>query len=384
MASILVVDDDAVVRRLCTAVLQDAGHTVLTAGTVPEARRKLEVENVDLVLSDVSMPEMSGMELLKNIHETKADMPVVMMTGFATVDVAVQALKSGATDFLRKPFENIELARVVARCLESLAQSKALKAAQEELQSTVQELRRSNSAKANLIAMIAHDVRAPLIGMRTVLELMLHRRTQRKELEITISELHGTACTLASLLDNLLDLSRFENGRLELYNQRVQLRDLIEQCLPGWRHVSPGRPINVSGQFPEVYADRDRVIQILMNLVSNAIKFSAAGTPIEIIGEPEGEWLHVSVRDHGMGIPPHEIPRLFDHFYRPASEQIRRIPGAGLGLSIVRSLVTLHGGRVWAESTPGQGSTFSFTLPLAGVGDRRSEAPQAEEEPVRG
>jgi signal transduction histidine kinase len=200
-----------------------------------------------------------------------------------------------------------------------------------------------------------------------VLDLMLQRRPQRKEIELMISELHGTACTLTSLLDNLLDLSRFENGRLVLYSQVFQVREIVDECLPGWRHVSPGRPFQVSGDFPPVDADRDRVIQILMNLVSNAIKFSTPGTPIEIFGAVDGDWLQLSVRDQGLGISPQEIPKLFNEFYRPSSEHVRRIPGCGLGLSIVRSLVSLHGGKVWAESTPGVGSTFHFTLPLAPV-----------------
>ncbi|MHB2018194.1 MAG: sensor histidine kinase [Candidatus Xenobia bacterium] len=364
MSRILVVDDDAVIRRLCTSVLKQYDHTVLAASNGVEANDLLQTTEVDLVLSDVSMPGMTGIELLKLVHGRNPESQVIIMTGFATVDVAVQALKEGASDFIRKPFETIELVRVVNRCLESLRQKEELKTAQTELRRKVEELRRSDEAKAHLIAMIAHDVRAPLVGMRTVLELMTRGRTPRKELNTMLEELHHSACTVSSLLDNLLDLSRIELGRLRIDPSPLDIRRLIEDCLPGWRHASPARQIQLEGAFPTVHADKDRVLQILMNLVSNAMKFSPQDRPIILRGETVGEWFRLEVQDFGPGIPADEIPRLFDRFYRAQTQETRHVPGAGLGLSIVKSLVGLHGGTAWVESVPGQGSSFFVTLPL--------------------
>jgi signal transduction histidine kinase len=229
--------------------------------------------------------------------------------------------------------------------------------------------------KSEFVSIVSHELRTPLTSILGYTELILARKFTPNEQREFIETIYTQAAHLSKLVDDLLDTSRIESGRMKLNCWMVTLRQVISELANQLAHLEHHRLlIRMVDQLPPVYVDRDKVKQILLNLITNAIKYSPHGGEIELTvqedGElpddhPPGRWLIISVRDQGIGIAPEDLERIWERFYRVDNTNTRSIGGTGLGLSIARGLVELHGGRIWAESVVGQGSIFSFTLPVA-------------------
>lgn len=225
--------------------------------------------------------------------------------------------------------------------------------------------------KNDFVSMVSHELRTPLTSIKGYLDLLQSEQvgklndTQREFLNIVKTNTER----MVQLINDLLDLSRIEAGRIELRPQVLDLADLIQTVVetmhPQLRAKQQNIVLAVSPDLPPVWGDHDRVIQILTNLVSNAHKYTPPAGTITIAARVSDTWARVDVTDTGIGLSQKDIAQLFSKFFRVQNRVVQNIPGTGLGLAITRSLVELHGGRIWVESTPGQGSTFSFTLPLA-------------------
>ncbi|HEX6290333.1 MAG TPA: ATP-binding protein [Herpetosiphonaceae bacterium] len=235
--------------------------------------------------------------------------------------------------------------------------------------------------KSEFVSVVSHELRTPLTSILGYTELLLAREFGAAERREFIQTVHKEADHLANLVEDLLNVSRLDAGKIKLERWVMALPKLVRELvaqLNAELDVERHRLLlDVPESLPPIYADRDRVRQILSNLLSNAIKYSPEGGEVVLHAEvlhrppasapplsPEPAML-ISVRDQGIGIPEHELSRIFERFYRVDNSNTRRIGGTGLGLAITRALVELHGGRIWVESTPGQGSTFYVTLPLA-------------------
>jgi len=235
--------------------------------------------------------------------------------------------------------------------------------------------------KSEFVSVVSHELRTPLTSILGYTELLLARDFEPNERREFIQTVHKEADHLSSLVEDLLNVSRLDAGKIKLERWVMALpklvRDLVAQLnaeLDSGRHRLL---LDVPENLPPIYADRDRVRQILSNLLSNAIKYSPEGGEVVLQAAilhrpppsapplPAEPALLISIRDQGIGIPLHELTRIFERFYRVDNSNTRRIGGTGLGLAITRALVELHGGRVWVESTLGEGSTFYVTLPLA-------------------
>lgn len=218
----------------------------------------------------------------------------------------------------------------------------------------------------DFISDLVHELRTPLTAIMGYSQLMLSHEfdpaTKRRFLETIYRE----AARLSSLVNDFLDLVRLESGRAKINKKPVQLRQLLEECVAILRPQADSRKIKlkltVPPLLPPVPADEDRLRRVVINLLSNAIKFNRDGGSVEIKVEAAEEEVRVSVSDTGVGISPEEIPRIFEKFYRGQAEG--EVPGSGLGLSIARQIIEAHGGKIWVESTLGQGSTFTFSIPL--------------------
>jgi signal transduction histidine kinase/putative methionine-R-sulfoxide reductase with GAF domain len=225
--------------------------------------------------------------------------------------------------------------------------------------------------KNEFVSMVSHELRTPLTSIKGYLDLLQTEQvgklndTQREFLNIVKTNTDR----LVQLINDLLDLSRIEAGRIELRPQALDLARLIQSVVetmhPQLRAKQQNVVLAVSPDLPPVWGDHDRVIQILTNLVSNAHKYTPPNGKITIAARASDAWARVDVTDTGIGLSQKDITQLFSKFFRAQNRTVQNIPGTGLGLAITRSLVELHGGQIWVESTPGQGSTFSFTLPLA-------------------
>ncbi len=220
--------------------------------------------------------------------------------------------------------------------------------------------------QSDFISDLVHELRTPLTSIIGYSKLMLDHEfdpaTRRRFLET----IHREATRLSGLVNDFLDLARLESGRARISKKPVQLRPLLEECIAIMRPQADSRRITIRlaipPLLPPVPADEDRLRRVVLNLLSNAIKFNRDEGLVEVKVEAAEKEVRISISDTGIGILPEELPLIFEKFYRGRSEE--EVPGSGLGLSIARQIVEAHGGKIWVESVPGQGSTFSFTIPL--------------------
>jgi signal transduction histidine kinase/CHASE3 domain sensor protein len=235
--------------------------------------------------------------------------------------------------------------------------------------------REIDEVKSALISTVSHELRTPLTLIHGFAELLVLRDMTAERQRSSAVEILDASRRLARLIDDLLSVSRMESGRLVLDPRPLDLSSVVERILSPFRAMAAKHTLRTKlpANLPVVWGDPDKVEQILTNLVGNAIKYSPGGGEVLVTVDQDGDTVQVSVRDQGIGMSPRDMGQLFEKFYRVDREEVRRTGGTGLGLYITKRLVEMHGGRLWAESWPGVGSVFRFTLPttsdeLAGSG----------------
>jgi signal transduction histidine kinase len=424
---ILLVDDEEGVLVTMQAILEMEGYEVVVARRGEEALGLLRAQPFDLVLTDLRLDDLDGLAILAELRRRSPETPGIMLTGYASLDSAIQALREGAYDYLVKPCDVEELKAAVRRGVErrQLAQQlgarmRELEAANETIrtmnrqlqerveqatkelrqrvvelarardeisalhaaaQEHVKELQELDRLKSQFLSMASHELKTPLTSVSGYLQLALRRARRRleqgppradewrKEQEALVQQLETiTSQTfhLARLVDELLDVSRIESGKLELRLEPVDLARLTADVAARMQLTTSQHRIRLdvpSGEGTLVSGDRDYLEQVLSNLIGNAIKYSPAGGPIDVEVRPAAEQVQLSVRDQGVGISPEELDKVFTLFYRSRESSAQQASGMGLGLYISREIVTRHGGQIWVESWPGHGSTFYVSLP---------------------
>ena len=225
-------------------------------------------------------------------------------------------------------------------------------------------LKKLDRLKTELLGTVSHELRTPLASIKGyATTLMEHRRMNGEVRREFLSIIDSESDRLQELINNLLDMSRLEAGVLKVDPAPVQLGRAMRSVVERAQHLTAEHRLRlVWPEDPWVTADLPRVLQVVTNLVNNAIKYSPDGGEVEVAGHVRNGVLAISVADQGAGIPPRELDKIFDRFHRVEGDLARRVSGTGLGLAICRGLVEAHGGRIWAESEPGLGSTFTFTL----------------------
>ena len=241
-----------------------------------------------------------------------------------------------------------------------------LKRAEEEI--IAECLRETDRLKAELLANVSHELRTPLTSIKGYCTSMLHfydRLTDEDRLD-SLHEINQASDRLSELIENLLQLARLEAVGLHVEKQLTEIESIVDGAVEDIKKKVEKRHFvtRVAESLPLVEADPGLIRQVLDKLLGNAVKFSPEGTEISVSCEAEGEELTVSVRDCGKGISREDLDKVFNRFYQVSPGLAQQGSGIGLGLSICKRIVEAHGGRIWAESTPGQGSTFTFTLPL--------------------
>ena len=231
----------------------------------------------------------------------------------------------------------------------------------------MEQLERLNRAKSEFVSIVSHEFRTPLTGIQGFSEMMRDEDISIHEMKEYAADINKDAMRLTRMINEMLDLDRMEAGRMTLHREPMDLNGVIADAAARLRPNAPGHPITLALQdpLPALSADRDRLTQVVANLLSNAVKYSPTGGEIVVRTALEGTDVHLSVADHGMGIPPDKIDDIWERYSRVETDETRGIQGTGLGLPIVRLIVTMHGGRTWAESAIGRGSVFHVMLPLA-------------------
>jgi signal transduction histidine kinase len=371
---ILVVDDVEANRDVLARRLERQGHQSAVAASGIEALSLLSTVPFDLVLLDVMMPEMDGFETLKRIKSNPAlwGVSVVMITALDEVDSVVRCIELGAADYLTKPFNPVLLQARIGSCLrEKRARDRETRLFS-NLQTSYRQLKELETMRDDLTHMIVHDLRTPLtsvlVGMQTVEAVGDLNASQQEMLKLSIDGGH----TLLGMINDLLDIDKMEKGSLQLDYGDVSPGELVSSSLAQVALLASGKNIRLSSEvapdLPNFFGDGDKLRRTLVNLIGNALKFTPSGGAVAVSvrrGDADGDSLVFAVQDTGEGIPKEAFDRIFEKFGQVENRKAGRKMSTGLGLTFSKMAVEAHGGRIWVESEPGQGSVFSFALPLA-------------------
>jgi two-component system sensor histidine kinase/response regulator len=376
---VLIVDDDsALLHALPAAIrLRMAELMVDTCDSASTALEQIASTDYDAVVTDIKMPGMDGLCLLAEIRALRPETPTLLITGHGEHDLALQALRGGAFDFIQKPIDReyfiaslkraIQLRRL-ARQVEE--QKVALERHANELEAMVQERTRelldANQAKDRFLAILSHELRTPLTPIQASVELLRRSVHDPKRVLRAADVIERNVRLQTRLVNDLLDLSRITRGKLALDLRPVALSELVGQTLDGLRSDADAARLTLAWAPPasELYANIDsfRIQQVLLNLVSNAIKYTESGGEIHVELRATGQSALLTVADNGIGMAAEALPLIFDMFHQEEEGPARR--GLGIGLALVESLARIQGGRVWAESDGlGRGSRFTLELP---------------------
>jgi two-component system, OmpR family, phosphate regulon sensor histidine kinase PhoR len=488
--SILVVDDEQIMRDGCSRILSKNGWSVMTAENGAQGIDQIQKhsEKIGVILLDLMMPGMSGMEVLDQVRGIDPSLLVIVITGYATVESAVEAMKKGAYDFIAKPFTPDQLRLVVRRALErrslqkeaeflrqererslrdiatekskiktiincmgdgvlvcdqegcvvlsNPAANRILKTSEDsllrhylhqcnihpELSHTIMEslrakdrpytsvsqelsvgesgeiflrahtapvrndlgetmgsvtvlqdishLKELEKMKSEFIAMVTHELRAPITVVEQQLSVILNKLAGEltgKQEEILLRAKERTRGVL-TLIKDLLDLSKIEAGKMVQYKEPIDLKGVVSKVMDLISMEADQKKIDLqftgSPQTCVIHADRNNMEEIFTNLLSNAIKYTPEQGKVWVTLDEERGFVKVTVSDNGIGIKREDLLRIFDRFYRVKSAETRQIVGTGLGLSIVKSMVDAHLGSISVESEVGKGSMFTLLFPI--------------------
>jgi signal transduction histidine kinase len=367
--SVLIVEDQRAFAFALQEVLAGDGHRVETAASVADALAKIDRERFDVALLDLRIGGESGLTVLAHLKATSPQTAALVLTGYGSLETAIQALRAGASDYLLKPCDPAELKQAIAR---GVGQRRSNSppwppTMQEEAARAFEQAQR---ARDDFLAIAGHEFKTPLaaiLGWTQYAQRQLQQgRTEgiSEKLDVVV----GQAERLARLIDTCGELVRLQHGGITLNRLRRDFRLLVQDSVARARRAHLRHEIQL--RLPEspvwVLIDSPRLERVLDNLLENAAKFSADGTTIGVELATLDDEARLAIADEGIGIAPEELTRVFNRFYQGERDILsRRFGGIGIGLFLSRLLVEAHGGRIWAESpvTDG-GSTFSVALPL--------------------
>ena len=368
---ILIVDDVVSNVLLLKILLTNEKFQVCTANCGNACIEQAKKEKPDLILLDVMMPDISGFDaavILKKDPETK-DIPIIFLTALNTPSDLVKGFQVGANDFLTKPFNKEELVMRVVQQI-SLVAAKRIIVHQNE------ELRRTISNRDKMYSVIAHDLRSPMASIRMVLNLavsVISPDTVGEEIFGLLDQANRETEEAHDLLDNLLKWTKSQTGRLNVVYQDFDLDDVIPGVVDIFTMIAEMKKIKLqyvpSDDKISVRADNDMVKTVIRNFISNAIKFTPEGKGIEVYYKRDGDFVRICVQDHGVGIAADRIDSIFhkgETTYGTGGEE-----GSGLGLQLCQDFARKNGGDAYVESVEGEGSTFSFTIPLKREADEQ-------------
>jgi len=386
---VLFIDDEQKLCRNVQTLLQREGLAVDIAVNGSSGMRLLNASTYDLVITDVVMPDVSGMDIVRYVRDFLPDTPAIVITGYATLEGAVEAMREGAYDYVTKPVDFDFLKLSVERALERTRLKKTIKRYTEELEARVRERTRElEEAQAQLIqsekmaaigemaARVAHEIKNPLMSIGGLARL-LHRKENRPQKTREIAAIiREEADRLERILASLLELRQDQPLRARSLSLHKILRGTVKLVSSEMEKQGIEILWDLGESIPRVHTDEDRLKQVFLNLCNNAIQAMPRGGRLRIQTELHPEDVHVIVSDTGPGIPPEQQRNLFTPFYTTKRH------GTGLGLAISRKLMRDLGGEISLSDPVEQGTSFRIRLPLRPVSAPAQAVRPAPEPPT--
>lgn len=362
---ILIVDDVMSNVLLLKVLLTNEKFAIATASNGRQALEQVEKENPDLVLLDVMMPDMSGFEVAQHLKSNPqtAEIPIIFLTALNSTADIVKGFQVGANDFISKPFNKEELIIRVTHQISLVAAKRLILSKTEELQRTI-------AGRDKLYSVIAHDLRSPMGSIKMVLNMLILNLPFEKigaEMYELLTMANQTTEDVFSLLDNLLKWTKSQIGKLNVVYQDVDLVEVTDGVIEIFSMVASLKKIRIREMKPErmmVNADIDMLKTVVRNLLSNAIKFSKENSEILVKMEEVNGMAVVSVQDHGCGISEEGQKKLLHADTHFSTFGTNNEEGSGLGLLLCKNFVVKNGGKLWFTSKEGEGSIFSFSIPV--------------------
>ncbi len=359
-SKVLIIDDEEVVLDSCTLILKGSGFKIATASNGDLGLKLVKEIDPDLVYVDLKMPGISGFDVIKSIREVDPYIVIIVITGYATVSSAVEAMKNGAYDFLPKPFTPDEFRFITQRGLDRrrlLLETNALRKEKEML-------------RENFAAIVSHELKAPLNAVQQNLFVLLDELSDRltEDQAHRFERIKSNINDLMQLILTWLRVLSVDVSKIREDFKPVSAASVISKAIDGVQPQATRKDIRIASFVPEtlspVNGDEGTLVETLINLLGNAVKYSHSSSEIQVKAEEAGCEVAISVIDTGIGIPREELPYIFNDFYTGKSNQAVE-HGSGIGLAVARRIIEAHDGSISVESELGKGSTFVIHLPAA-------------------
>ncbi|HAN18731.1 MAG: hypothetical protein A2X13_13085 [Bacteroidetes bacterium GWC2_33_15] len=366
---VLVVDDEPGIRSGVSRILNnftvsfpfmdaDMGFNVIEVGTGEDAIEEIKNKHIDIVLLDNKLPGIQGTDVLEFINKNKPEIIVMMITSYASLELAVKATSQGAYDFIPKPFTPQEL----KSSLENVSKHLFLRGVTKKLKQEGKEIR------YQFLSVLSHELKSPLNAIEGYLRIMQEKQagSRIEDYEQMIDRSLQRVKGMRNLIMDLLDLTKIKFEKKTEKFQMLKLKEIAQYAIEAINPYAIQKDIHFSLREDDevtINADPGDIEIIFNNLISNAVKYNKEGGVVDIELKNEKEKISIQIKDSGIGLNKDEITQLFNEFYRVKNEQTRHISGSGLGLPIVKRVVDLYHGDIHIESEPGIGSTFTVVLP---------------------
>jgi signal transduction histidine kinase len=375
LRTVLIVEDDGDFAESLADMLVPRGFKPVIAGS-PEAAVAIMAgmpgeEPPPVALIDLRLGKTSGIDLLARLRNERPELIGVLMTAELDTHTAVAALRRGAYDYFDKSVDPQSLFAVLDRCFDRVDLLRDREAAHEALRLAKDEAEAANQAKSGFLATMSHELRTPLNAIIGFSEMMLREvlgALGNEQYRAYVGDIHASGTHLLQIINDILDLSKAEAGKIELLEDVFDLRDImrsVTQLTAGRIHEAElSQEVDFPGDLPPIRGDERKTKQVLLNLVTNSLKFTPAGGRITVSArfDPE-DGLAVTVADTGIGIPEEDLERVMKPFEQVDSSLSRQHQGTGLGLPLVKAIMEMHGGRMRLKSTLGAGTAVTVVFP---------------------
>jgi two-component system sensor histidine kinase/response regulator len=362
--SVLLIDDDKTILDAVRDILEDAGYEVEAMSKGAEAIQALNRRSFNIVIVDFQLPDTTGLELARNVRERQNETQVILMTGHASLEMAVKAIQEAVYDYLIKPVDPSQLKRTISKALEQ--QKLAL-----ENRRLMEKMTRLDALKSRMLKILSHDLKTPLSSIRGYSELLKSgvkgklTDAQKKMLEITIQE----SDHLNGLIGDLLDLAHIEAGDFNLDRRRIACGHMLDKAVQRIKLISEMKEVPVeviiSSELPEIFIDVPRMVQVISNLIRGALKHSSRGGRVFLNVIQKKDAIDLRISYVGMGFSPELLSVMFGPVGQMNMEPSDSLDGMRIMLALAREVLHAHGGDLGVDSKGrDQGATFWMVLPI--------------------